>query len=190
MPEQSSSYSFGRPPGVGPSDSSTSEVYARDGQLLAYLTRKFPGERDLEDAVQESYLRLWRARVAVPVNSVSAFLLRVARNVVLDRYRRRLTRREAELGTSRTENIIDEGADVVETVSTHEKELLLATALATLPSRAHEVVVLCKLKGLSHGEAARRLGISKRTVDEHLRRGMKRLGEELRRRDLEGHFHP
>ena len=38
--------------------------------------------------------------------------------------------------------------------------------------------------------AARRLGISKRTVDEHLRRGMKRLGEELRRRDLEGHFHP
>jgi DNA-directed RNA polymerase specialized sigma24 family protein len=52
------------------------------------------------------------------------------------------------------------------------------------------VVVLCKFDGLSHGAAAERLGISKRTVDEHVRRGMKRLGNELRQRGMDGLFEP
>jgi RNA polymerase sigma-70 factor (ECF subfamily) len=166
----------------------TAEVLPHEPALKGYLRRAFPAVRDVEDVVQESYLRLWKAEAAVPANSVTAFLFRVARNVMVDRYRRGLRRRESVVGTLAVENVIDDEADVVEAVSTHEKELLLVAALASLPSRAHEVVILCKLEGLSHNEAARRLGISKRTVDEHLRRGMKRLGEELRRRSLQGYF--
>ncbi len=70
-------------------------------------------------------------------------------------------------------------------IRAREKERLLAEALAKLPERAHEVVILCKIEGLSHAAAAERLGISKRTVDEHLRRGIKRLGHELRKRGVE-----
>lgn len=167
----------------------TAEVLPHEPALKGYLRRTFPSVRDVEDVVQESYLRLWKAQAAaLSANSITAYLYRVARNLMVDRHRRSLRRMESVVGALPLENVIDEEVDVVETVSTHEKEHLLAAALATLPSRAHEVIILCKLEGLSHGEAAQRLGISKRTVDEHLRRGMKRLGEELRQRGLQGFF--
>jgi DNA-directed RNA polymerase specialized sigma24 family protein len=36
------------------------------------------------------------------------------------------------------------------------------------------------LNGLSHRDAAQHLGISEKTVDEHMMRGLKRLSDELR----------
>jgi len=164
------------------------EVYAHDGQLRAYLRGRFPDERDVEDVVQESYIRIWKARAITPIRSVKAFLFRVARNVALDRHRRDRGGVPTEVGSLAIQDVIDETADIAESLGILEKERLLADVLATLPSRAHEVVILCKLNGLSHREAARHLGISERTVDEHLRRGMKRLGGELRRRGLH-HFY-
>jgi hypothetical protein len=38
------------------------EVQPHDAQLKAYLRGAFPAVRDVEDVVQESYLRVWRAR--------------------------------------------------------------------------------------------------------------------------------
>lgn len=163
----------------------TSEVYAHDGQLKAYLRGQFPAERDIDDVVQESFVRLWKFRATTPIRSVKAFLFRVARNVALDRRRRSLSSVEVNASDDALHQIADERADVTAQIRTREKERLLADALATLPQRAHDVVILCKIEGLSHAAAAERLGISKRTVDEHLRRGVSRLGHELRRRGLE-----
>jgi len=166
------------------------EVYPHNDQLKAYLRGRFPGERDVEDVVQESYIRVWKARAASPIQSVKAFLFSVARNVVVDRHRRNRGEVEADVGSLAVQNVIDETANVVEAVGTLEKERLLAEALATLPTRGHDVVIFCKINGLSHDEAAQLLGISKRTVDEHLRRGMKRLGAELRKRGAHSLFEP
>lgn len=162
------------------------EVYPHDGQLKAYLRGQFPAERDIDDVVQESFVRLWKARATTPIYSVKAFLFRVARNVALDRRRRSQGGVEVAAFEIATHEVVDERADIPASIRANEKERLLAEALATLPERAHEVVVLCKIDGLSHAEAAERLGISRRTVDEHLRRGLKRLGLELRKRGVEG----
>lgn len=166
------------------------EVYAHDGQLKAYLRGQFPAERDIEDVVQESFVRLWKIRATTPIRCAKAFLFRVARNVALDRRRRSRSGLEIAASETAVHNVADEGADVAAVIRAREKERLLAEALATLPERAHEVVILCKIEGLSHAAAADRLGISKRTVDEHLRRGVKRLGHELRKRGVEGLYEP
>lgn len=168
----------------------TTEVYAHDGQLKAYLRGQFPAERDIDDVVQESFVRLWKTRASTQVRSAKAFLFRIARNVALDRRRRSLNGVEIVASDEAVHNVADEAADVAALIRTREKEQLLADALATLPARAHEVVILCKMEGLSHAAAAARLGISKRTVDEHLRRGIKRLGQELRKRGVERLFEP
>lgn len=163
------------------------EVHSHDAALKAYLRGRFPKEGDVEDVVQESYVRVWKAQAdaaSEPIKSVKAFLFRVAQNVALDRIRRNRAVLETPVGNLPSYDVIDETTNVAETISTHEKERLLANALSTLPSRAHDVVILCKINGLSHREAAGQLGIAERTVDEHLRRGMKRLGEELRKRGL------
>lgn len=138
----------------------------------------------MDDVVQESYLRIWKARAGEPIRSVKAFLFQIARNIALDRVRRHRTSPLSEVGSRDVSFVMDDGAGVVETVSQHEKEQLLAEALAALPPRAHELIILCKLNGVSRREAAEKLGISERTVDEHLLRGTKRLGEELQKRGL------
>jgi RNA polymerase sigma factor (sigma-70 family) len=65
-----------------------------------------------------------------------------------------------------------EGADLAEVVTTRE---MLGWALAVLPRRQREVVVLRHLLGLSEVEVAMALEISHGTVKTHLRRGLARL---------------
>jgi RNA polymerase sigma factor (sigma-70 family) len=157
-------------------------VHAHEAQLKSYLKLQYPGDPDVDDIVQESYVRVWKARASQKFECVRAFLFRVAQNVARDRYRSKSRRLEVGVDDLWRADVEDEGVDVRQAVSEREKEELLAAALAELPARGYEVVILCKLQGLSHADAARRLGISARTVDEHLRRGMKRLGQELRKR--------
>ena len=78
-----------------------------------------------------------------------------------------------------------EGVDLAEMVATRE---MLGWALAALPRRQREVVVLRHLVGLSEVEVARALEISHGTVKTHLRRGMAvlrlRLEPDRKERDL------
>ena len=60
------------------------KIQPHAGQLRAYLREAFPAVPDVEDVVQESYLRVWRARTGQPIIFPKAFLFRVARNVALD----------------------------------------------------------------------------------------------------------
>src|SRR3954471_24912441 len=65
------------------------EVHAHDGQLRAYLRGTYPAVRDVDDVVQESYLRTWKARLAHPIASTKSFLFQVARNLAVDVVRRK-----------------------------------------------------------------------------------------------------
>lgn len=69
-----------------------------------------------------------------------------------------------------------EGADLADVVSTRD---MLCSALATLPRRQREVVILRHLLGLSEVEVARALEISHGTVKTHLRRGLAMLRSRL-----------
>jgi RNA polymerase sigma factor (sigma-70 family) len=65
----------------------------------------------------------------------------------------------------------------------------VADALADLPARCREVFVLRKFKGMPQAEIAMLLGISERTVESQVTRGMKLMEKLLRERGLEG-FEP
>ena len=64
-------------------------VQPHEPKLRAWLRSRFKSETDLDDVVQETYLRLLRAREAGEVTSTKAFLLAIARNLALDRFRHR-----------------------------------------------------------------------------------------------------
>jgi len=166
------------------------EVHRHDASLKAYLRGAFPSVRDVEDVVQESYLRIWVARAAKPVTSARAFLFTVARNVALDLIRRHRNSPIDPVGDLGALAVMEDRPGVVEAASTEEKVRLLAVALTSLPPRSREVIMLCKLQGLTHREAAVHLGIAEKTVDEHLLRGLKRLGELLRRQGGIDYFAP
>ncbi len=164
------------------------EVHPHESQLRSYLHGRFPAVRDVDDVVQESYLRIWRARAGRPIASAKAFLFTIARHLALDAVQRKRTAPEVTLGDLAALAVLEDKPDAAEALSYHEKVCLLADVLAALPDRCREVVVLRKLKCLSQKEAAAQLGLSERTVENQLARGMKRCEQILRRQGVHSLF--
>lgn len=160
------------------------QVQPHEGSLRAYLRGSFPAVRDVDDVVQESFLRVWRARAAQPVRSARAFLFRIARNLALDRVRRERSTPVAAVGDLAAVRVLDLGPSAAQTVDTREKLRLLADAIESLPPRCRQVVILRKLQQLPQKEVAARLGLAEKTVEAQLARGIARCEEFLRARGV------
>ena len=157
------------------------EVHPHDGQLKAWLRSQFPAVRDeVDDVVQESYLRLLKRQAAKPIASVKAFLFMAARNVAIDVLRHNSRSPIDPMGTLADSAVIDEAPNAAEALTEQEKYNLLADAMATLPDRCYEVIVLHKFKGLSQREVATRMDISEHTVANQIQRAVQRCEEYLR----------
>jgi len=162
----------------------TAEVAPHDAHLKAYVRGAFPAVRDVEDVVQESYLRVWKAQAAGSVVCARAFLFRVARNLALDLVRRERRSPIEQVGDLAALRVVDDRPGAAETVETRDRFALLDDALAALSPRHRQIVILCKLQSKSHREVAAQLGLSEKTVTEHVYRAVQRLGEELQRRGM------
>src|SRR5687768_12172623 len=101
------------------------EVHPHDASLKAYLRSSFPAVRDIDDVVQESYLRIWRSRAAQPIHSAKAFLFKVARHVALNLVDRQRASPVMVVGDLAALPVLDHGPGVVETVGRNEKLRLL-----------------------------------------------------------------
>lgn len=166
------------------------EVHPHDAQLKAYLRSSFPAVRDIDDVVQESYLRIWRSRAVQPIHSAKAFLFKVARHVALNLVDRQRASPVMVVGDLAALPVLDNRPGVVETVSKNEKVRLLVLALATLPPRCREITILRKLKGVPQKDVAAQLGIAEKTVEEQVARGVRRCEDYLRRRGVTNAYGP
>ncbi|MBI5768521.1 MAG: RNA polymerase sigma factor [Verrucomicrobia bacterium] len=156
------------------------EVHPHDGQLKAYLRGSFPSVRDVDDVVQESYLRVWKAHAVRPILSAKAFLFKVARHIALDSVQGGRVSLEDHGGNLAALAVMPGSSDLAGSVEADERVHLLASALITLPPRCREIVMLRKLRGIPRRDVAGRLGISEKTVDEQLARGVRRLEQYVR----------
>lgn len=167
----------------------TQEVHSHESSLRSYLNRSFPAVREnVDDVVQESYLRIWKARAARPIASARAFLFRVARNVALDLLRHNHASPIQPVRHLEGLHVPEEKPDAAETAGRQERVRLLAEAIAELPRRCREVFILHKIRGFSRKEAAAQLGLSERTIGLQTERAAKRCARYLRRRGVHGLF--
>ena len=162
------------------------EVHAHDSSLKAYLRGSFPSVRDVDDVVQESYLRIWRARMAHPIRSARAFLFQIARNLAIDTVRRNRTTPIDSWREIAGLAVLDDKPDAADALAYHEKVSLMGEALAALPDRCREIFILRKLKQIPQQEIAARLGIAERTVESQITRGMKLCETWLRKNGVNG----
>ena len=130
-----------------------------------------------------------RARnvAAGPIGNGRAYLYKMAQNLVLDRLREQQRRmaRERRWNDQETD-FTAPGIDPVDRSQTAEDQIIareevqrIKTALETLPEGARRAFELHKLRGLTHGEVAAQLGISKSGVEKHMAVAMKYLRRAL-----------
>jgi len=143
------------------------------GRLLAYIRRWIADTAEAEDILQEALFELVLAyRMLQPVEQAGAWLARVARNRIIDRFRRggRLRPHEA-----RADEDDAAGGGLAELLPAADggpeaaamRQVLLAeieAALAELPAEQREVFVAQELDGVSFRELARRTGVSINTL--------------------------
>jgi RNA polymerase sigma factor (sigma-70 family) len=159
-------------------------IQPHDASLKTYVRTSFPHLRDVEDIVQESYLRIWKARAAHPIQSGKAFLFTVARNVALNLMQRRRISPILPVADLVSLPVIDNEADIPETACSREEIALLADGIETLPARCREIFILRRIQGVPQKEIAARLGISVQTVQVQVQRGVKHCARFLRRRGV------
>jgi RNA polymerase sigma factor (sigma-70 family) len=149
--------------------------------LRAYLRVAASSSADIDDLVQESYLRLLRARDRSPVRSVKALLFAIARNAARDSLRQKLGNREIAGTEIDSIPVLDDAADVIDLVNRRQEQTLLAEAIRALPERCRHVLLLRKIHGLSQKEISAKLGISENTVESLVSRGLRRCAEQVRK---------
>jgi len=145
--------------------------------LRRWLHSQFPSARDVDDIVQESFLRVLRAHESREIESPKAFLFATARNLVLMQLRHRRVERTDALAETDVSGILDESADVPGAVARAQELEILTQAVQSLPPRCRQIVTLRKIYGLSQRDIATRLGISEHTVEAQNTIGLRKLAK-------------
>lgn len=141
---------------------------------------------DVEDVVQEAYVRICQIKHLDDIQSPKSFLYKTVRNLALDQRKRAETRL-----VDRIENFDElfDGLNVrqkdqtFEQVATNQEFGLFCEAVRQLPPQCRKVFVLKKVYGYSQAEIANEMNISKNTVENHIALGIKRCTQFMERHD-------
>jgi RNA polymerase sigma-70 factor (ECF subfamily) len=154
-------------------------VYAESYVELTRFLRRLCGEAALaEDLAQEAGMRLLSAVRREPIEHPRAFLFHAAANLARDHLRRRLVAQDHASAQDACEPA--PGSDHIAAVQ--QEVALVAKAISDLPTRAREVLQLARIEGYSQKEIATKLGITPKTVENHLTRALAQLTAGLRGR--------
>lgn len=157
------------------------EEYA--GRVFTYARYSLRHQEDAEDLTQEVLIRLWRHRDSIEPASTAGWVMRVARNLVIDVSRRRQARAA----------VFAEGADVAEMAAhvtsgdatdsgTARAELRghLEAALSELNEPYRSIVVMREVQGLAYDEIAAAMNMPLGTIKVYLHRARRQLRESIR----------
>jgi RNA polymerase sigma-70 factor (ECF subfamily) len=169
---------------VGDTDALARLYRRRGGLLFALLARVLENDAEAEDALQETFVQIWRrAADFSPLRAAPlTWMVMIARGLALDRRRAR-RRRGARLAAY--------GAEVASLeVMTHEGHAPAAdaeaaraveAALQRLPDEQRHALQLAFFRGWTHEAIARATGQPLGTVKSRIRRGLAALRQHLRR---------
>ena len=148
-------------------------VQRERGRLLGFIRRSVVDAAEAEDILQETLYELVLAyRLMQPVEQAGAWLMRVARNRIIDRFRRKALRRPADpvpddedAGARTLAELLPAAASDPEAAAMRAVLLEeIAAALAELPAQQREAFVAHELEGVSFRELAARSGVSTNTL--------------------------
>lgn len=158
-----------------------SDLYERDYlSVYRYLYGLHGGPaEDIEDLTAETFMRAWKARRTFrgePDGSVTGWLLRIARRLVIDGYRR--GRARIQTAEDPPDDLPQLGAPPENLVLMGEQTATLWKLLRCLPGKQREMLALRYLLDWRIGQIGEYLGMPENTVSVGIHRALARLQQE------------
>ena len=163
----------------GDADAARSLTIRLTPRVMAHAYRLLSDRAEAEDVCQEALVRLfkiapeWRQGEA----QVTTWLYRVTANLCMDRLRKR--GRLHPGGLDNAPDVADEGPSVEGQMHTAARATALQSALAALPERQRQAVVLRHIEGRANPEIAHIMDIGVEAVESLTARGKRKLASLL-----------
>jgi RNA polymerase sigma-70 factor (ECF subfamily) len=133
--------------------------------------------KEIEDIVQETYVRICQVENQDDIRFPRAFMFKTAQNLAFDHVKRAETRLTISMGEDadqQWEEFLSSPDDTFDRVAANREFGDFCEAVRQLPLQCRKAFVLKKVYGYSQKEIALSLNISENTVEKHIATGIKR----------------
>ena len=147
---------------------------AQRDALARFLRARTGSGAEIEDLLQDIYLRVAAADPGVEIHNPVAYLYRLASNLLLDRARSNRGAAARDAAWRRVNHVpgpVEDIADVPsaeDVVAGRQRLDALLQALSTLPPKTQEVFRMHKFQGLGYAAVAENMQISRSSVEKHM----------------------
>ncbi|MGH8083172.1 MAG: RNA polymerase sigma factor [Lysobacter sp.] len=155
----------------------TSEILVHEEALLNYLRRWWPQNDEVHDLRQEVYVRVYEAAGKARPHQPKSFLFATARHLMTDRLRRGRVVSIESVGDFESLNVLVDEVSPERRLGARQNLRRLSDAFDRLPDRCREVVWLRRVEELPQKQVALRMGITEKTVEKQIAKGMRLLAE-------------
>ena len=153
-------------------------------RLFGLILKVLKNRQEAEDALQESFLKIWKSagRYEGNLGSPLGWIMTVSRNTAYDRYRKRVRQAE-QLDTLQDD--MKERANLSQPEAADdrllglERKQTIREALSNLGSEQREAIELAFFSGHTQQEVSEKLGVPLGTIKARIRRGMQSLKPHL-----------
>jgi RNA polymerase sigma factor (sigma-70 family) len=170
-------------------DQRISDVVERErSRLRNFIRRRVPDPRDAEDILQDVFYELVEAnRLLMPIEHVTGWLFRVARNRITDLFRKKTPERFGDAAAADEDSELLQVEDLLPSPDAGPEALYarrvlldeLELAVDELPEEQREVFVAHELEGRSFKEMAAATGVSVNTLLSRKRYAVRHLRQRL-----------
>ncbi|WP_262693557.1 RNA polymerase sigma factor [Kordiimonas aquimaris] len=152
--------------------------------LKKYLRRFFSKQQDIEDAVQETFLKTFAASTKSEIQNPKSFLFRVAKNTALNELAKKTNTTTEYFEDSQNSHVLidSEQLSAEDQLDGRRKLFVFSQAVAQLSPNCRKVLILRKIEGLKVKEIARHLDMSVSGVEKHIAGGLVQCSQFFRER--------
>lgn len=144
--------------------------------LYHYLLKRGVGEQQAEDLVQQAFIMIWDKRRELETGgNLRAFLFRIAYTRMLNVFRD-----TDKFDQKNDVPELPEGDEADREIRNDELRSAIERAISSLPGKRQDVFRLCYVQEFTYRQAGEILGISEKTVENHMGLALKDLRSRLR----------
>lgn len=155
------------------------EVFISYRPILKKMLQRMVPSADIEDIVQETFIRAHEAEVKKRIDHPKAYIYKTARNLALNFIAKKENTSTFKLEDFSEPDVYLEDYSNINEVESKEKFRLFCAAVRELPPQCRKAFIMKRVFGYSIKDISMKLGITESTTEKHIAKGVLRCADYL-----------